>query len=97
MKIICMAFDGEYQVERPVFDTVAEAWEYANDLGSKWYFYPFVFVVSNSGRTIVDAPPGLRQFNGKRTTTVAKVFAATAKLEDAKNADVDEFIALLWL
>jgi len=43
-KIICMSFDGDYQTEKPEFDTIEEAWEYSNDLGSKWYFYPFHFV-----------------------------------------------------
>ena len=32
-----MSFDGETKTERPIFETEDQAWEYANDLGSKWY------------------------------------------------------------
>ena len=27
-----MGFDGDYQTEKPEFDTIEEAWEYSNDL-----------------------------------------------------------------
>jgi hypothetical protein len=47
-QVICMAFDGEYKREAPMFDEIEDAWEYANDLGSKWYFYPFSFVVAGA-------------------------------------------------
>ena len=32
-QLICMAFDGDYQRERPEFETIEEAWAY--DIGSK--------------------------------------------------------------
>jgi len=66
-----MSFDGDYQRERLKFDTIGEAWEYSNDLGSKWFFYPFHFVVK--GETIKDAPAMLDYMKNKRIKTVQKV------------------------
>ncbi|MFA6309576.1 MAG: hypothetical protein WC677_07585 [Clostridia bacterium] len=57
-KLICMSFDGEYKTEDnrgKGFKTVDEAWEWSDDMGSKWFFYPFQFVVSVSGKTVVEA------------------------------------------
>ena len=94
-KLICMAFDGAFQTERPVFADVAAAWCYANNLGSKWFFYPFYFVTTASGRTVRGAGYGLERFEGMRVAAVAKQFARIAALPEAKNAGVDEFIMLL--
>ncbi len=96
MKLICMSFDGEYQVERPTFKTVEGAWEYANELGSKWFFYPFHFVVTDSLLTVKGAPnPWLTHLQGKRLKTVVALFAKVAKDPAAQNADCDAFINLL--
>src|SRR3990167_2979868 len=90
-KLICMSFDGDYQRERPEFETVQAAWEYSNDLGSKWFFYPFHFVVSASGKTVVDAPDILKHFCGMRVATIAKRFAEMSKRDDMAGADIYEF------
>ena len=82
-KLLLMGFDGGTKVEQKIFETVDQAWEYANDLGSKWYFYPFCFIVSDSGQTIKDASYPLDCFIGKRVKTVSGLFAsANKKLEE---------------
>lgn len=96
-KLICMAFDGDYITEGNVFsddrafETIADAWERSSDMGSRWFFYPFHFVVTESGLTIADAPDGLEIFNGRRVKTVAKIFKATATIPELVGADCEEF------
>jgi len=90
-KLICMSFDGEYQTERPVFQDSDKAWEYSNDLGSKWYFYPFHFVVSDSGKTIVDTPDLFSWARGLRVKTVSKFFAINSSREEAHGMDSEAF------
>lgn len=85
-KIICMSFDGEYQTEHPTFETTKDAWEYSASLGSKWYFYPFHFVVSESGKTIIDAPELLSWAIGRRTKTVRRLFAEHSAKPECQNS-----------
>ena len=94
-QLICMAFDGAW-VREGVFDTIEQAWERASDLGSKWYFYPFPFVLTESGKTIADSPDCMEIFNGKRFTTVLNFFNRVCKMEEAQGLGVDEFISLLY-
>ncbi len=85
-----MSFDGEYQLESPKFETIDEVWEYSNNIGSKWFFYPFHFAVS--GSTVVDPPPLLEMFNRKRIKTVAREFAGLAKHPDMEDATSETFV-----
>ncbi len=98
-KLICMSFDGEYVTEcdrfNEAFATVNNAWEHSSNMGSKWFFYPFHFIVNGSGKTIMDAPIGLEQFNHKRVKTVSDEFAYYAALPIAQKMDCDEFVMLL--
>lgn len=88
-QIICMGFDGEYKREHPTFETIEDASESGNDLGSKWFFYPFQFVVS--GETIRDAGYGLTHLEGKRISTVAKIFKKHSERPDMQGANVEKF------
>lgn len=90
-KLICMSFDGDHVTERPEFETIEAAWEHSNDLGSKWYFYPFHFVVTGSGLTIVDAPFPLEYLEGRRVRTAARLFEAHSKDPAMQDADVEAF------
>ena len=90
-KLICMTFDGDYVTEHPTFETVGKAWEHAEDMGSRWYFYPFHFVVSESGKTIIDAPDPLQGFSHKRVTTVQAVFKVLSELPELQGADVLDY------
>jgi len=91
VKLICMTFDGDYVTERPTFDTIDEAWEYANDLGSKWYFYPFYFVTTESGKTVKDAPELLAHLKGVRVKEVSRHFAEVAATPEAQGVDAEQF------
>ena len=96
MKVMCMSFDGDSQLEKPSFESTDEAWEYANDLGCKWFFYPFCFVVTDSGKTVVDAPDMLDDiFNGRRVASVKRAMYALSRRPDMENADCDIFTAAL--
>ncbi len=95
LKIICMSFDGEYQIERPTFETVDKAWDYSNDLGSKWFFYPFHFVTTSSGKTIKDTPELLAHLKGMRTKAVAKHFESVSKQPEAQGLDCEAFQFLI--
>ena len=90
-KLICMSFDGEYVTENPVFESIEQAWDHSNDLGSKWYFYPFHWVVTESGKTIKDTPDLLKIFKGKRVKTVEMVFKDASGMEEAQRMDPEEF------
>jgi len=92
-QVICMSFDGEFKRERPEFESIEDAWEYANDLGSKWYFYPFYFVVR--GQTIRAAGYGLEVMENRRIKTVAGIFNAASKQPEAEDMDVDSFVQFL--
>ena len=92
-ELICMSFDGEYKREPWKFESVDKAWEYSNDLGSKWFFYPFHFVVK--GKTIAAAPYQLEWLENKRLSTVVKLFNEASKHDDTQNIDVDGFVWFL--
>lgn len=93
-RLICMTFDGDH-VREGEFDTVEQAWDRASDMGSRWYFYPWCFVTTESGKTIVAAPDGMKQFTRKRLATVKTVFKALSADRDMENADVDTFTLAL--
>jgi len=91
MRLICMAFDGEYVTEGRDFPDTEAAWERASDMGSRWYFYPWCFVTSDSGKTVVAAPDGLAFLKGKRVKTVVTLFKAMSEVPELANAGVEEF------
>ena len=97
-KLICMAFDGDFVTEHPrgeyFFDSPTDAWEHASDMGSRWFFYPFWFVTTESGETIKDTPEDLQIL--KRVHTVANLFEKICTLPEARDADVDEFIGIIY-
>lgn len=86
-----MTFDGDYVTEGRDFESIDEAWDRSEDMGSRWYFYPFHFVLTASGKTVAESPDNLERFNGKRIKTVAKEFAQLANDPEFQNAEVDEF------
>ena len=94
-KLICMSFDGEYQRERPEFDTIEAAWNYSNRLGSKWFFYPFHFVTTASGQTVRGAGDFLEYLEGMRVKTVARIFKDHSEKPEMEGADVEAFAITL--
>ena len=90
-----MSFDGEYKRENPEFETIENAWNYADDLGSKWFFYPFLFVVS--GNRIIDTPDLLSGLKRKQIKTIQKIFNQLSKMPEMEGADYEEFAFNLHL
>jgi hypothetical protein len=89
-KLICMSFDGEYQEEKPEFNSLEDLAEYDNDLGSKWFFYPYHFAIK--GKTIANEPDYPLDFlKGKRLSTVSKMFNHCSKNKDAEGMDIESF------
>jgi len=84
-----MSFDGEHKIEGE-FPTVDKAWDYINNMGSRWYFYPFCFVVKS--KTIVASPPLLEFCDCRRINTVANWFKIHSSKPEHKNMDVEDYI-----
>ena len=91
-RLICMSFDGEYITEGR-FSTVNDAWERSDDMGNRWFFYPFHFVVTE--KTIINSPDRMEFCNRKRITTVEKWFAELAKVSEMEDASTDDFFFAL--
>ena len=62
-----------------------------NDMGSRWFFYPFHFVVTASGKTVKDAPEIMEHLIGLRVKALAEHFNEISKTAEAKDADVESF------
>lgn len=92
---LVMSFDGETKPERGPFESIESAWQHLSDMGSKWYFYPFCFVTTESRKTIVAAPDLLKWTEGRRVASVARMFAAASILPDAQEMESDAFALLL--
>jgi hypothetical protein len=92
-QLICMSFDGEYQLERYEFESIDDAWEYSNNLGSKWYFYPFHFVIEN--KVIKDTPMHLEFFKERSIVKVCKVFNRLSKKPECEGIDTDSYICVI--
>ena len=74
-----LAPDGERQIEY-VGGSVSDCWEHSNDMGSRWIFYPFHVVVSESHKTVIDTPDGfLSVFKGKRLKTLQDYLKANER------------------
>ena len=86
-----MSFDGNFQTERAEFDSIEKAWEYSNDLGSKWYFYPFHFVVTESKKTVVATPEPLEGFTGMRVKAMARIFEVLSNNPATKGMDAEAY------
>ena len=88
--LICMSFDGDYVVAGRDFENVDTAWEYSNDMGSTWYFYPFHFVATQ--KSIVDVPDSLFAWaTRKRIKTIARIFKEHSEKPEIEGMDCDEF------
>ena len=94
-----MSFNGD-TIKNSSHETLEQAWETASNFGSKWYFYPWAFVVK--GNTVRDFG-GIfinkttqrsflaEMFVGKRIETVKKVFANASGNKFTKDMNPEEF------
>ena len=102
-KLVCMAFDGQFITDSE-HETLEELEYSLQNLGSKWYFYPWSFAVK--GQTVkesygqfVNMKTGIctisEIFNGKRLKTVSKIFDKLSKKEEAQNVNCNDFESLI--
>jgi len=75
--LVCIAPDGDHVTDQrdKAFDVCIKASE---EMGSKWYFYPFHVVTTQSNMTVADAFGDMEPFIGKRLKTLKKVIASGA-------------------
>jgi len=87
-----MSFDGDYQTEENKWfdDTIESIWKISNELGSRWYFYPFHFVCTD--KTIVDAPEQLEFLKGKRIKTAQRLFKTVSEKPENEGCEAEEYI-----
>lgn len=88
--LIVMSFDGDYRREESGFTKVQDAWEHAADMGSKWYFYPFGFVVDESD-TVIGTPDLMTHLEGISLRDLAAHFKEVSEQPEAQGVGVEEF------
>ena len=94
-KLVCLAFDGDMVVERPTFDSIEEASDYSDDMGSKWIFYPFHFVVTDSLKTVKEGDQRLYFLKEKRLSTVRRIFKKVYDETGSEELQYDDAIRLI--
>jgi hypothetical protein len=62
-KAVLFAPDGDWVTDYRGCKTKEEVWEYIENQGSRWFFYPFIFIIKDNGKgyttekqRIVDVP-----------------------------------------
>lgn len=89
-KLIVMSFDGDRKEEPEQFENTDDAWSYAGNLGSKWFFYPFHFVIDQAGE-IAAAPELMQHLEGMTIEDVAAHFKEISEQPEARNVDAEQF------
>lgn len=71
--LVCIAPDGDHVTE--CWDTpFDECVKRSQDMGSRWYFFPFHVITTPKG-TVAEAFGDMEPFIGKRLKTLKKVIA----------------------
>jgi hypothetical protein len=78
---------GDYVRDFGDSPTIQHVWDRVNDMGSRWIFYPIVFVTTE--KTVVDTPDGLEFLKGRRIRTVSRF------LKEQWDDRADEIIDLI--
>lgn len=89
-QLTVMSFDGDWKEEPEQFENTDDAWSYAGDMGSKWFFYPFHFVVDQAGE-VVSASSPMEHLEGLAVEDVASHFRETSELPNAAGVDAELF------
>ena len=95
--LICMSFDGDYV--KDFTGSIEECQNVSGDMGSKWYFYPFHFIITNKG-TVMDTCCGLidlntnesflsKLFKNRKIKTVQNVFKKLYEYCDSEGLSLD--------
>jgi len=99
-QLICMSFDGEYVKDHK--GTLEECRNASDDMGSKWYFYPWHLIITEKYYikemygcfcNIKDSEPILnKMFSGRKLETIQKIFSKASNNQlELENADVHTF------
>ena len=98
-KLMFMSFDGE-TVNDSVHESIESAIEAIDNIGSKWYFYPYCLITKNQTvkeifGSLVNMQTGEsclnERFGNKRIKTVKKAFNEASKKTEAVGLDVIDF------
>lgn len=82
--LVVIAPDGAFKIEGH-FDSIDDAWKRSEDMGTRWYFYPFHFVAEAHGdNRIVESPRFLKYMDGITLKDAAELIKAMS--DDEKNA-----------
>ena len=54
-QLILFSLDGGYVIEATKFNSIDEAWEFENNMGSRWFFYPYPYIIEEGGKKIVSS------------------------------------------
>lgn len=92
-----MSFDGKFVTDSE-HETLEQAENASANMGSKWFFYPFHFIIS--GKTVKETGEGLvnmrtkeaympKMFKGKRLQTVVKEFEKANNYCTANDIEAD--------
>jgi hypothetical protein len=103
--LIFMTFDGDY-VKDSSHSNLEEAEKAFSEIGSKWFFYPFGFILR--GTKVIESGEGLIRmkdhkafselmFKGRKLTTVVKTFKKTLEYCEKTGIEVgcDEFECIM--
>lgn len=95
IRLVCVTFCGAHVTEG-YFESISAAWDRSIDMGSRWYFYPFHFVLKDligvSGDSVVvSAPDCLKHYEGRDFREVQEVFKTLAAEPANAKATVEEF------
>lgn len=73
--LVCIAPDGNYVIEGR-FNSINDAWNRAEDMGARWFFYPIHVVTGIKGKRIIDCPHDMgRGWIGKNLSTLCEAIA----------------------
>ena len=75
----CLAPDGDMVTEGRDFDSIESAWRRADEMGSRWIFFPFCVVTTAGGiiRSVPEHAPS--EWLGRNVKTMAKRFAENSE------------------
>lgn len=93
-RLIVMSFDGDYREEPEQFENTDDARTYAGDLGSKWYFYPFAFVLDQAGE-VVGAPELMQHLEGVTLEDVVSHFREVSEMPEAAGVNAEQFALMV--
>lgn len=75
-KLLCIAPDGETKTEGE-YETIEEAWQRNENMGSRWFFYPFRAVITS--KMVAEQAHGLEYLGKCSIKTLIRYIQANAE------------------